>query len=221
MLCRRKHSTRNGALYVSGTLTRDLPITVAQLPVLSQAYYSKQPFEETSLKPPLGSGPYMIKDFKPGTFISYARREDYWAKDLPVNRGRFNFDEIRYDYYRDRNIELEALKSGQIDFREGVSSVSWATGYDIAAVRDGRLIKTSLPDNRPSGAQGFFINTRRDGFQKTRACGRRSIWCSILNGRTSCFTVVQAHDELLRKLRHEGDRVAKSGGTGAARTLQG
>jgi len=151
-----------------GTLTRDLPITVAQLPVLSKAYYATQPFEETSLKPPLGSGPYRIKDFKPGTFISYARREDYWAKNLPVNRGRFNFDEIRYDYYRDRNIELEALKSGQIDFREEFSSVSWATGYDIPAVHNGRLIKTSLPDNRPSGAQGFFINTRREAFKDPR-----------------------------------------------------
>lgn len=151
-----------------GTLTRDLPTIVAQLPVLSKTYYAQQPFEETTLKPPLGSGPYRIKDFKPGTFITYERRKDYWAKDLPVNRGRFNLDEIRYDYFRDRNIELEALKSGQIDFREEFSSVSWATGYDIAAVREGRLIKASLPDNRPSGAQGFFINTRRDEFKDPR-----------------------------------------------------
>jgi len=151
-----------------GTLTRDLPIAVAQLPVLSKAYYSKQPFEETSLKPPLGSGPYRIKDFKPGTYITYTRRNDYWAKDLPVNRGRYNFDEIRYDYFRDRNIELEALKSGQIDFREEFSSVNWATGYDIPAVKDGKLIKALLPDNRPSGAQGFFINTRLDKFKDPR-----------------------------------------------------
>jgi microcin C transport system substrate-binding protein len=151
-----------------GTLTRDLPIAVAQLPVLSKAYYSKQPFEKTSLKPPLGSGPYRIKDFKPGTYITYTRRNDYWAKDLPVNRGRYNFDEIRYDYFRDRNIELEALKSGQVDFREEFSSVNWATGYDIPAVKDGRLIKALLPDNRPSGAQGFFINTRLDKFKDPR-----------------------------------------------------
>jgi microcin C transport system substrate-binding protein len=151
-----------------GTLTRDLPIAVAQLPVLSKAYYSKQPFEETSLKPPLGSGPYRIKDFKPGTYITYTRRNDYWAKDLPVNRGRYNFDEIRYDYFRDRNIELEALKSGQVDFREEFSSVNWATGYDIPAVKDGRLIKALLPDNRPSGALGFFINTRLDKFKDPR-----------------------------------------------------
>ena len=151
-----------------GTLTRDLPIIVAQLPVLSKAYYSKQPFEETSLKPPLGSGPYKIKDFKPGTYITYTRREDYWAKDLPVNRGRYNFDEIRYDYYRDRNIELEALLSGQFDFREEFSSGAWATRYDIPAVREGRLMTVVIPDQRPSGAQGYFINTRRDKLKDPR-----------------------------------------------------
>lgn len=151
-----------------GDLVRDLPITVAQLPVLSKAYYATQPFEETSLKAPLGSGPYKIKSFNPGTDITYTRREDYWAKDLPVNKGRYNFDEIRYDYYRDRNIELEALKSGNFDLREEFSSVSWATGYEIAAVREGRLIKASLPDDRPSGAQGYFLNTRRDKFKDPR-----------------------------------------------------
>ncbi|HEY8128106.1 MAG TPA: extracellular solute-binding protein [Hyphomicrobium sp.] len=151
-----------------GTLVRDLPIIVAQLPVLSKAYYTAQPFDETSLKPPLGSGPYKIKSFNPGTDITYTRRDDYWAKDLPVNKGRYNFDEVRFDYYRDRNIELEALKSGNFDFREEFSSVSWATGYDIPAVKEGRLIKTSLPDNRPSGAQGYFINTRRDKFKDPR-----------------------------------------------------
>lgn len=151
-----------------GTLVRDLPIIVAQLPVLSKAYYTTQPFDETSLKPPLGSGPYKIKSFNPGTDITYTRRDDYWAKDLPVNKGRYNFDEIRYDYYRDRNIELEALKSGNFDFREEFSSVSWATSYNIPAVKEGRLIKTSLPDNRPSGAQGYFINTRREIFKDPR-----------------------------------------------------
>ncbi len=152
----------------TGELTRDLPTIVATLPVLSKAFYATQLFEETSLKPPLGSGPYRIKDFNAGTFVTYARREDYWAKDLPVNRGRFNLDEIRYDYYRDRNIELENLKSGQFDFREEFTSVNWATAYDIPAVKDGRLIKDVLPDDRPSGAQGFFINTRRDTFKDAR-----------------------------------------------------
>lgn len=151
-----------------GDLTRDLPISVAQIPVLSKAYYAKEKFEETTLKPPLGSGPFLIKSFNPGSYVLYERRKDYWAKDLPVNKGRFNFDELRYDYYRDRNIELEAIKSGGFDFREEFSSVAWATAYDIAAVREGRLIKTSLPDNRPSGAQGYFLNTRREKFKDPR-----------------------------------------------------
>ncbi len=151
-----------------GTLVRDLPVIVAQLPVLSKAYYTAQPFDETSLKPPLGSGPYKIKGFNPGTDITYTRREDYWAKDLPVNKGHYNFDEIRYDYYRDRNVELEAIKSGNFDLREEFSSISWATGYNIPAVAEGRLVKVSLPDERPSGAQGYFLNTRRDKFKDPR-----------------------------------------------------
>ena len=148
-----------------GALVRDLPQIVASLPILSKAYYDGEKFEETTLKAPLGSGPYKIKEFSAGSHITYARREDYWAKDLPVNRGRYNFAEVRYDYYRDRNVELEALKSGQMDFREEFSSVNWATGYSIPAVQDGQLIKDQLPDERPSGAQGYFLNTRRDKFQ--------------------------------------------------------
>ena len=151
-----------------GALTRDLPLIIAGLPVLSKAYYTAHPFEETSLDKPLGSGPYIIKDFAPGTYITYKRREDYWAKDLPVNHGRYNFDELRYEYYRDRNVELENLKSGTFDYREEFTSVNWATGYDIAAVKDGRLIKDTLADENPSGAQGFFINTRRDKFKDLR-----------------------------------------------------
>lgn len=151
-----------------GTLVRDLPVIVAQLPILSKAYYTANAYDETSLKPPLGSGPYRIKTFNPGSSITYERRNDYWAKDLPVNKGRFNFDEIRLDYYRDRTIELEQLKSGGFDYREEFSSLAWATQYDIPAVREGRLIKALIPDRRPSGAQGYFINTRREKFKDPR-----------------------------------------------------
>lgn len=151
-----------------GELTRDLPLIVAGLPVLSKAYFDANKFDESSLKPPLGSGPYKIKDISPGTAITYTRRDDYWAKDLPVNRGRFNFDEIRFDYFRDRNVELENIKNGSFDYREEFTSVNWATSYDIPAVKDGRLIKDTLPDENPSGAQGFFINTRRGPFKDIR-----------------------------------------------------
>jgi len=151
-----------------GDLIRDLPLTVAELPILSKAFYTEQPFDQSSLKKPLGSGPYVIGDYKPGTFVSYKRRPDYWAKDLPVNVGRFNFDEIRYEYYRDRTLELEGLKAGAFDYREEFTSVDWATAYDIPAVRDGRLQRLITPDGRPSGAQGFFINMRRDQFKDKR-----------------------------------------------------
>ena len=102
--------------------------------------------------------------FKQGQFITYRRRDDYWAKDLPVNRGRYNFDEIKLLYFRDRTAELEALKAGDLDLREEFTSKSWATGYDINAVKEGRLIKAVLPDATISGAQGFFLNMRRQKF---------------------------------------------------------
>jgi microcin C transport system substrate-binding protein len=151
-----------------GELTRDLPLNVGTLPLLSKAYYTQHSFDQTSLDRPLGSGPYAIADFKPGRFVTYKRRPDYWAKDLNVNRGRFNFDELRYEYYRDRNLELEGLLSGIFDLREEFTSVNWATSYNVSAVKDGRLIRLTLPDERPSGAQGFFINTRRDKFKDPR-----------------------------------------------------
>ena len=151
-----------------GDLIRDLPLVVAELPILSKAFYTKHPFDQSSLEKPLGSGPYEIGSFKPGTYVAYKRRPDYWAKDLPVNRGRFNFDEVRYEYYRDRTLELEGLKSAAFNFREEFTSIDWATGYDIPAVREKRLVRLIMPDERPAGAQGFFINTRREPFKDKR-----------------------------------------------------
>ncbi len=144
-----------------GDLTRDLPVTVAGLPVISKAFYTTNDFTKSNLTKPLGSGPYKIGKYKAGTYIVYERRDDYWAKDLPVNKGRFNFNELRYEYYRDRTAELEALKSGSYDLREEFTSVDWATAYNIKAVKDGRLRREVIPDENPSGTQGFFINTRR------------------------------------------------------------
>lgn len=151
-----------------GDLVKPLPIEVAVLPVLPKAYYATRPFEETSLDKPIGSGPYRIGQFSQGRYVSYERRDDYWAKDLPVNKGRFNIDVVRYDYFRDRTLELEALFARTIDFREEFTSKDWATGYDKPMVKDGRVQKISLPDETPSGAQGFFLNTRRPLFQDVR-----------------------------------------------------
>ncbi|MFZ0569798.1 MAG: extracellular solute-binding protein [Rhodomicrobium sp.] len=146
----------------TGEQVRDLPLIVAALPILSKAYYSSHDFLKESLDPPLGSGPYEVADYRPGTFVTYKRRPDYWAANLPVNRGRYNFDEIRFEYYRDRAVGLEAFKAKAYDLREEFTSKSWATEYDFPAVRSGQIVKLTLPDGRPSGAQGMFINTRRD-----------------------------------------------------------
>lgn len=152
----------------TGENTRDLPVTVAQLPVFSKAYYAKVDFTKTMLEPPLGSGPYRVKGFRTGEYVAYELRPDYWARDLAVNRGRWNFGEIRFDYFRNRTAQFEALKAGVLDLREEYTSREWATGYDFPALADGRVKQLVLPDETPSGAQGFFINLRREKFQDIR-----------------------------------------------------
>ncbi len=143
---------------------RDVPLYAASLPIFSKAYYAQHAFEETTLDPPLGSGPYRIGRFESGRFIEYDRVRDYWAADLPVNRGRYNFDTIRYEYFRDRDVGFEAFKAKAYLFRQEFTSRAWATQYDFPAVHDGRVKRDVLPDNTPSGAQGWFFNTRRPKF---------------------------------------------------------
>ncbi|MEX2165597.1 MAG: extracellular solute-binding protein [Methyloceanibacter sp.] len=151
-----------------GELVRDLPLIVAGLPIFSKAYYTKKPFDQTTLDAPLGSGPYLVDRMAQGRTIVYRRNPDYWAKDLPVNRGRWNFDRIRYEYFRDRTAGMEAFKAGFYDFREEFTSKVWATEYDFPAIRDGRVKKEVLLDETPSGTQGFFLNTRRNHLKDPR-----------------------------------------------------
>ncbi|MCB9945701.1 MAG: ABC transporter substrate-binding protein [Geminicoccaceae bacterium] len=151
-----------------GSNNRELPLILGQLMVLPRHYYDGVPFEETSLKPPLGSGPYKVKSFEAGRFIEYERVEDYWGTDLPVNRGRNNFNSIRYDYYRDRDVMLEAFKSGEFDFFAENSAKRWATGYDIPQIADGRIVREEIPDHSSSRMQGFVFNLRRPVFQDVR-----------------------------------------------------
>ena len=151
-----------------GSLVRDLPLTVAGLPIFSKEYYSTRDFAATTMEPPLSSGPYKVGKVSQGRTIEYVRNPDYWAKDLPVNRGRWNFDTIRYEYFRDRTAALEAFKAGAYDFREEFTSKVWATEYNFPAIRQGKVKKEVVPDETPSGTQGFFINTRREQFQDPR-----------------------------------------------------
>ena len=132
-----------------------------KLPVFSKAYYSTHDFTASTLEAPLGSGPYRIGRFEPGAFIEYARDPDYWGRDLAVNVGHNNFDILRLDFYRDSDIAFESFKKGRLSLREEFSSKKWATGYDFPAATEGRILRETFPDDRPSGAQGFFLNTRR------------------------------------------------------------
>ena len=147
---------------------RDLPTRLASLPVLSKAYYDKVEFDRTTFEAPLASGPYRVKDFEPGRSITYGRVEDYWAKDLPVSRGRFNFDEITVEYYRDREVAFQAFFSNQYDYREEFTSRQWAIQYDEPPVNEGLIVRETLPDETPSGVQAFILNLRRDKFKDIR-----------------------------------------------------
>jgi len=151
-----------------GALVRDLPLTVAGLPIFSKGYYATHAFDQTTLDPPLGSGPYVVDSLAQGRTINYRRNPNYWAKDLPINRGRWNFDKIRFEYFWDRTAGMEAFKAGAYDFREEFTSKVWATEYDFPALRDGKVKKEVLPDETPSGTQGFFLNTRRDTLKDPR-----------------------------------------------------
>jgi microcin C transport system substrate-binding protein len=147
---------------------RELPQILGQMPVLSKAYWSGRDFEKTTLDQPLGSGPYKIESVDPGRSITYRRVADHWAADLPVMKGRYNADTIRYDYYRDATIALEAFKAGQYDIRLENSSKEWATGYDSPALRAGLIKKEEIPNQLPSGMQGFAFNLRRPLFADPR-----------------------------------------------------
>ena len=161
--------------FFTGPRTRDLPLVAAGMPIISKKYYTTPredgvivKFEETSLRPPVTSGPYRVGKYEPGKYITYERRNDYWAKNLPINAGQYNFDQIRFDHYQNRNVELDALLSGIVDLREDFTSRDWATAYDVPAVRQKRVLRYQQPDHRPSGTQGFFINTRREKFKDVR-----------------------------------------------------
>lgn len=149
---------------------RDLAVKIAgSLPILSSTYYETVEFEKTTLTPPLGNGPYRIGKVNQGSSITLDRVQDYWARDLPVNRGLWNFDAIRIDWYADRTSALLAFFADEYDLREEFTSKSWSTEYDDKSpVKDGRILRTTISDGRPSGMQGWFFNTRRKQFADRR-----------------------------------------------------
>ena len=147
---------------------RDVPLFVAGLPIFSQAYYANRPFDESTMDVPLGSGPYKVGRVEIGRSIEFDRVTDWWGAGLPVSRGIYNFDAVRYEFYRDREAAMQGFSAKNYLFREEFTARVWATGYDFPAVKDGRIRRELLPDETPSGAQGWFINTRRDKFKDPR-----------------------------------------------------
>lgn len=143
---------------------RELPLIVGEMPIFSRAYWQTRDFEKTSLEPPLGSGPYKVETVDPGRSITLKRVENYWGANLGVNVGRFNFDRIRTDYYRDATVALEAFKAGQFDLRIENVSKYWATAYDVPAVQQGLIKKDNIPNSRSTGMQAFAFNVRRPIF---------------------------------------------------------
>ncbi|MGZ8300530.1 MAG: extracellular solute-binding protein [Rhodoplanes sp.] len=156
---------------------RDVPLFVAGLPILSRAYYATRPFDESTLDVPLGSGPYKVGRFEVGRYIEYDRVRDWWGGRLPVSVGQYNFDTVRYEFYRDRDVAFEGFTGKSYLFREEFTSRVWATRYDFPAIRDHRVKREILPDQTPSGAQGWFINTRREKFRHPKL--REALICAF------------------------------------------
>jgi microcin C transport system substrate-binding protein len=148
--------------------SRDLHLVVAGLPVFSEKFWSTRDFGASTLEPPLGSGAYKVGRFEQGRFIEFERVPDYWGKDLPVNIGTSNFDRVRWEYFRDRQVAFEAFKSGIITFQEEYTARIWATAYDFPAIHEGKVKKESLPKTEPTGSQGWVFNLRRDKFADPR-----------------------------------------------------
>jgi peptide/nickel transport system substrate-binding protein len=153
---------------LSGADDRELPLIIGLMPVLAKHAIDPATFEDTSFEPLLGSGPYTVSAVKPGQSVTFQRDRNYWGRDLPINRGLWNFDTIRFDYYRDGNTHFEAFKKGLYDLRVETDPGRWQTAYNFPALREGRVLKEDLPYGLPKGMQGLVFNTRRPIFSDVR-----------------------------------------------------
>ena len=151
-----------------GVPDRELPLILGLMPILPKHAVDAATFEETSLAPPVGSGPYRVTEVKPGASVTFTRNPDYWGRDLPVNRGLWNFDEIRLDFYRESNSQFEAFKRGLYDFRTETEPLRWHEGYDFAAARDGEVIRDAIKPGVPQPSEFLVFNTRRPLFSDLR-----------------------------------------------------
>lgn len=153
---------------LSGANDRELPLILGLMPILPKHAINPATFEDTTLEPLIGTGPYVIAAVDPGRSITLKRNPNYWGRDLPINRGLWNFDEVRFDFFRDANVHFEAFKKGLYDVRVEFDPSRWMTQYDVPAVRDGRIIKEAFANGLPKGPMGLVFNTRRPIFSDIR-----------------------------------------------------
>jgi peptide/nickel transport system substrate-binding protein len=153
---------------LTGVGDREMPLTLALMPVLPKHCTDVEHFNDPTLKPPIGTGPYVVAGVKPGTQLLLRRDPHYWGQDLPLQRGLYNFDEIEIDYFRDGNALFEAFKAGLYDYRAETDPARWSSGYDFPAVRQGRVVKEAVPYGLPKGIEGFAFNMRRPLFTDIR-----------------------------------------------------
>ena len=154
--------------FTFNTLDRELPLILGLRPILKKAQWEGKPFDESTLEAPIGSGPYVVGAVETGKYVTYRKNPDWWGRDLPFNRGQHNFDEVRYDYFGDGGVVFEAFKGGLITSWRETNPAKWASAYDWPEVRSGDIVKSEIPHQRPSGIEGFVMNTRRPLFADWR-----------------------------------------------------
>ncbi len=147
---------------------REMPLLLGLRPILKKAQFEGRDFTQSSLDPVIGSGPYVVDSFEPGKFISFKKNPNWWGKDVPFYRGQHNFDEVRYEYFGDGGVVFEAFKAGEISTYRETNPAKWAANYDFPAVQSGEVVKSEIPHQRPSGIEGFVMNTRRPIFADWR-----------------------------------------------------
>ena len=196
-------------LTFSGKQSARTILTVTFFPIISKAWFSEHPFDSSQLVAPLGSGPYKVGRVSAGQTIVYERVADYWGRDLPVNRGLYNFDVIRIDVYRERQAGFEAFKKGDVTFRQEFTSRVWATGYDFPALKEGKVVRREFPDEKSARLQGWAINQRRAAIQgRARAPRDRPLLRFRMDEQEPVLRSLRAVAILLPAVRIRGGRHA-------------
>jgi peptide/nickel transport system substrate-binding protein len=154
--------------FTFNTADRELPLILGLRPILKKAQWDGKDFTQSSLEAPIGSGPYTVAEFEPGRYITYRKNPDWWGAELPFNRGQHNLDEVRYDYFGDGGVVFEAFKAGTLTSYREANPAAWASNYAFPAVQSGDIVLSEIPHQRPSGIEGFVMNTRKPLFQDWR-----------------------------------------------------